>query len=160
MADQIDPGKTPRTGAPRWMRGLLLASLAVNLLGLGAVVGAALTDGKRWHGVDGHAGHMVRALNDEDRRALREQMRAARAEGREGREAHRAALRDLLAELRATPFDAAAVEARLAAVRGHFMDRLERGQTLLAQRFAEMSPAERSAYADRLEAALRRGPRP
>lgn len=158
MREPNDTGTPPRAGAPRWMQILLVASLAVNLLVLGALAGSALMGGGRWHGSDHHTGPMARALSDEDRRILRERMRSARSEGQGGHRAHRAALEQLLTQLRATPYDGAAVEAQLRAVRGHFMERMERGQALLATRFAEMSPAERAAYADRLEAALRKGP--
>ena len=160
MLEPNDSGTPSRTSAPRWMRILLVASLSVNLLVLGILAGSALMGGGRWHGPDHHTGPMARALSDEDRRILRERMRTARNEGQGGgHKAHRAALEQLLNQLRATPYDSAAVETQLRAVRGHFMDRMERGQTLLAARFAEMSPAERAAYADRLEAGLRKGPR-
>ena len=60
----------------------------------------------------------------------------------------------LVAELRAEPFDAGAVAARLAAQRAAFAERFEMGQAALVAHLAAMSRAERAAYADRLEAEI------
>ncbi|WP_135501454.1 periplasmic heavy metal sensor [Roseovarius aestuariivivens] len=144
--------------APRWMRVLLVVSLAVNLLIAGGVIGAAVTGGGPWrgHALHGGGGPMARALSDEDRRILRSRMHGERAPDLAARQAHRDAMRDLIRLLRATPYDSGAVTVQMAQIRGHFETRMARGQALLAERLAEMTAAERAAYADRLEAALRR----
>lgn len=160
MNTQPDQDTPPtRSAAPRWMRILLVASLAMNLLVVGALVGAAIKGGGPWRGGDHHAGPMARALDPEDRRVLRKRMIETRTDSRDGRKAHRAAMQELVTLLRATPYDAEAVQTQMQEVRGQFLNRMERGQALLLGRLSEMTQAERAAYADRLEEALRRGPR-
>lgn len=156
MTDTTDP--TPPAPRP-WTRVLLVASLALNLLVLGAVGGAL------WHGGPHHedrarrhghtGGPLTRALSDEDRHAILKQMRAARDQGTEGRANLDAAMKALVADLRAQPFDRDAAARHLAQQRAFFSDRIARGQNLLLDRLAEMTQAERAAYADRLQAALK-----
>jgi hypothetical protein len=68
----------------------------------------------------------------------------------------RADVEDLLATLRADPFDPAAAEAALAAITRRATDRLDLGRELMADRILAMSDAERLAFADRLERGLKR----
>ena len=70
------------------------------------------------------------------------------------REGPAQAYRESLVLLRADPYDAAAVEALMARQSERARERLELGQRVLAKRLAAMSPAERAAYADRLESQL------
>lgn len=146
----VDPNpRAPR----RWLRLVLVLSLALNLAVLGLAVGAWLRFGPGGHGhghVESVGAELVRALPRADRRALREAMHG----GPEGRRPPAAALADIDAALRARPFDAAALLALLtaqAAERAAWQDAV---QAAWLERIAAMSDAERAAYADRLQAAV------
>lgn len=152
MADKTKTGKGLRIA--------LIVSLALNLLVVG-VVGGAMMSGGRWHHdgpprVQAIGGPLTRALAPEDRRALAREMHAARHDRSWSRERMRAEMAGLIADLRARPFNAQAVEARLAAMQGRFQERIEQGQALLVERLAQMDDADRAAYAERLEAELQR----
>jgi uncharacterized membrane protein len=146
-------------GAPRWMRWFLVASLALNLLVAGVVLGDLVGGGPPGRGrpVELTLGPLARALGEEDRRAVLRELR-----GREGgtpspRE-RRAAFADLVAAIRAEPFDADRAAAALAA-QAERMAAVEREvQAALMARLAAMSPEARAAFADRLEGELGRGP--
>ncbi|HAW45770.1 MAG TPA: hypothetical protein DCX34_00785 [Roseovarius sp.] len=151
-------------GQGRGWRIILIASLALNLLVAGVIGGWVVR-----HGIGPHRDHgphsarlaqlggpLTRALDAEGRVAI-----VARLHGEPGaQEARRAALREsfeaLLADLRAQPFDAARVTARLDAQRAQVADRFEAGHAALVAHLAAMSDAERAAYADRLEENVRR----
>ena len=137
------------------MRVLLFGSLALNLLVVGVLAGAALTGGwrhdHRGPGLESAGGPMTRALTHDDRRAIARQMREVYLNGKPGRDAQRASFDALLSELRAVPFERAAVEGHMARMRGMLSERLELGQTLLLDRLEAMTPAQRAEFADRLE---------
>lgn len=142
---------------------VLYASLAVNLLILGIVLGWLLSpDGPRR--LDGPARSLMgapfaEALSREDRRALLRQM-AGRADRIEGtRDALRARFETLLAALRDETWDRDAVEAVLETQREAAEGRQRIGEALLLDRLEEMSVDERRAYADRLEERVRHGRR-
>lgn len=153
--DEKRGARAPR----RWMRVALIASLALNLLVLGVIGGALFSSGWRHMGhmphISGAAGPMTRALAEEDRHAIAQQMRQAYRDGRPGRTAQHAAFKSLISDLRAEPFDRSAIEAHMAGIRGMISARVELGQRLLLDRLSEMDPAARKAYADRLEAGWR-----
>ncbi|MEM7490424.1 MAG: periplasmic heavy metal sensor [Pseudomonadota bacterium] len=137
----------------RRIRWALVASLALNVLVVGAVVGAALAH----RGAPGRGGTggppEIRAiaggLDGGDRRAL---LRALRDDGllREGRIRIRESRAEIAESLRAEPFDAAAFAAALAARQAVRADLATRGAGALAEVVATLSPAERAALADRL----------
>ena len=60
--------------------------------------------------------------------------------------------------LRADPFDPDALRARMQEQNDFIARRQTLSRDLLVTRLSEMTPAERSAFADRLETTLRRGP--
>ena len=154
----------PTGKAGRGWRVVLIVSLALNLLIVGAVGGWVLRHGIWGQGAHGPhvsrmaqmGGPLTHALDAEGRRAVAVQLRGERGE----RAARRAALREsfagLLDDLRAQPFDPARVEARLSAQRAQVAGRLEAGHGALVAHLAAMSDAERAAYADRLEENVRR----
>lgn len=151
--------ETPRTRT--WVRVALVASLALNLLILGIVGGAMLGHRDRPpHAALGPGDHgpYGRALAEADREALRAAIRAEAPRIRETRRAVRQGFRDLLAALRAAPYDHGQVVAVMEAqqARVHEQAALMRG--LMLDRVAAMSPEERAAFADRLERVIRRGP--
>ena len=144
--------------APRWMRVLLVLSLAANLLIVGVVAGA-VSSGKRG-GSQSSAlsfGPYTAALTSEDRRALR---KAIREEGgRFDRSAARANFQSFLDVLRTEPLDVAEMT-RLFEAQGEMArTRDELGKDALLTRISEMSAEERAGFADRFEEAMRRGPR-
>lgn len=144
---------------PLWVKIVLGLSLALNLAIAGLIGGIALRGGPlggKGPGM-GYALPYVLALPHEHRRAV---FRAVR-DNRDvpGRSARRAAYRDMMSLLEADTFARAEVEAVL--------DRQARGvgQVQMAARTAwidtveDMSPADRRAYAERLQEVLSRGGR-
>lgn len=154
-----DQGTTQR--CPRWLRLLLIVSLALNLMVVGLVAGMAWTGGGK-HG--GHhpsrlekiGGPLTRALSKEDRRAIGREMRSAYQDRAGDRGAQHELMQALIDDLRQVPFDRDAVTRQLAAQRDILQDRVQLGQTLLVDRLADMSEQDRAAYADRLQNALDR----
>lgn len=142
----------------RILRVALFVSLAVNLAIAGLVAGAFL-DGRRMGPpprFDLSLGPVGQALDEADRRAILRDLRARpdlRPPGPRARQAH---FRDLLAVLRAEPFERGEIEALLADHRRHGAALLDAGQAALLDRIAAMSPEERAAFADRLEAEVSR----
>ena len=151
---------TGMAGRYRRLRIALIASLGVNLLVLGTVAGAVFLgpgDGPRRFEVrDIGFGPFDRALTREDRDALRQAFVERAGTMREGWRQMRADLEQFLAILRADPFDPAALQAVAELQADRMEERFALGQDLLVQRIAAMTEAERLAFADRLEDALRR----
>ena len=146
--------------SPRWMRRLLLASLALNLLIAGTSVGMILRGGLPPVAVrDLGFGPFAAALSPEDRAALRRDWAARSGAKGDGRRALREDIRALLDTLRADPFDAPALRAIMARGAERTAGRLHLGMALIEDRLVALSAAERLAFADRLERELRRGPR-
>jgi uncharacterized membrane protein len=149
----------------RWLAIGLLASLSVNLLIAGLIAGAALTQGRAPPDDPRVAervliplglGLYARALDPEDRHALiqdatgqRDALRPARAEMRRN-------MADLARAVRAEPYDADAVRAVLSRQRAAVAVPLRVGEDVLVARLAGMSPEARAAFADRIDAAMRR----
>jgi uncharacterized membrane protein len=151
MADMADATK-PKT--PLWMRLTLFVSIALNVLVVGAIAGFLLMGGPDRRSdrdrFDFGAFYM-RALSEQDQRALRRDfVSGLQKEGRD-RGAFIADLRATLDTLRATPFDAEAFEAALADQSRARAEREDMGRAILANRVATMTDAERAAYADRIE---------
>lgn len=158
MAERSD--KTP--GMRGWLKVVFGLSLALNLLVLGAVGGAVVRHGG-WDGrhhpprADIAGGPLTRALTQEDKRAVsREMRRAYRAEGRSGRGAYRAAMQQLVADLRAEPFDPDPVKAQMAQMREMLGQRMAIGQQILLEHLVQMDPDARQAFSARLEKAMAR----
>lgn len=161
------PTLKPR--APGWMKALLALSLALNLAVAGVVGGIALRRAAdppaaaQWR-AGAEAGvslrHVLAALPDDDRRALRadwrNRMRDAAVDGSAPRRADGAAV---LALLRAEDLDAEALHAALEAPQAQARAAGQAATALLVQRIAAMAPGERAAYADRLAERLDRGGR-
>jgi len=172
MTDPADPatgasGMPPAAPLPRrrWLLGAaLFLSLSLNLLVIGVVAGSLWVrggpDSTRRAAVDFGSAPYLAALHEDDRAALRRRWAAEGGDLRRIRAERQADLAALAAALRAQPHDPAAVAALLAATQARTAARQSRLLELLAERLAGMDAAERAAYADRLEAGLRRGPRP
>lgn len=150
-------GPAPR--GTRWLRIALIASLTLNLLILGIVGGAAF---RFWRNpprppvAEVGFGPYTEALDPKDRRALRDAFVAQMPGLRDLRRESRNDVRDLIAALRADPWDPDAARAVLAKRVKRTGERLELGQTLLLARLDSMTPADRQAFAGRLEEMQRR----
>lgn len=144
-----------------WLYPLLFLSLAINLLIVGIVVGWMASPGGPGRADDRSARGLlgepfVKALpNDQKRALLRDMGREARSI-RESRETLRARLEAFLQALRADPFDPLAVQALMREQRSAALRRQDIGEKLLLDRLSEMTPEQRDAYAAALEQSFRR----
>ena len=151
-------------GRRPWGKIALFVSLAFNLAVIGLVAGAM------WGGPrdrdrnpvlrDLGFGPFVQALPRADQRALAAALRAEAGSFRDNRAALRAQFEAILDALRADPFDADGFRALVADQRSQIGERQRIGQDLLLARIAQMSVADRAAYADALDHSLRRRGKP
>ncbi|MBD3662502.1 periplasmic heavy metal sensor [Sulfitobacter aestuariivivens] len=156
---------TPPTARPRRLFKIaLVVSLALNLLFVGLVAGAAWRFGgggpSRDHGGpdwQGFAAPYVWALPKAERRALFGELR--RVHPRRDRDARRMTYDQMLAALRSDPYDAARVEAILTEQQSGIVALQSAARDRWLGTISEMSDADRVAYADRLEKIIERGPR-
>lgn len=150
--------QTPKTQS--WQRWLLVGSLALNLLVLGAIGGAVLKGGPSGPGnrIDLTTGPLTRAMTSEDRSAIRDVLRASRAFGPQDRAAIREDMQSLLALLAADPFDAEAFRAVLDRQRSRLTAGQDAALDALTAQIETMTPQARAEFAERLQDQLRRGP--
>ena len=160
MSGQAETGREGRK-----MRGglriLLFASLALNLLIAGLVVGAVAShrwrdDGGREARIERPGGLLAAALSREDKRAIGRAMREEERGRRPDRAAFRAEIEGVIAALEAEPYDAAAVRAVIDRQADLLIGRARLGGEMLIQRLEAMSAAERADYAERLREMLER----
>lgn len=156
-----DTGQTPAAPrSPRWMRIVLVASLALNLAGIGIVTGAVLGHSKRPPRPvavnELGFGPYTDALSSEDRRALRSAFVERAPDFRELRKLMKADFDRLLTILRSEPYDAAAAAEVISAQGERARRGFELGHDLLLERLQTMAPEERAAFADRLEEVITR----
>lgn len=154
------PQPSPPPGG-RKLRIALAVSVALNLLIIGLVAGAALRDGGPRDRMvrDLDFGPFTEALRPEDREGLRRDFIRQAPDMRDMRRQMREDFATVLAALRAEPFDAEALRDVVANQGERMAARLALGQDLILARIAAMTPAERAAFADRLERRLERGPK-
>ncbi len=140
-----------RVPAP-W-RIVLICSLALNLAVAGLAVGAAFGPHGPGRGdrMGGPAGPVLRALPEEDRRAVIAELRRDRPERRGAR---RERFHGLLEAIAADPFDPARVAAMLDEQRRRGAERLDRIEGAVIARLARMDAAERAAFARNLHKAI------
>ncbi|MDO9525380.1 MAG: periplasmic heavy metal sensor [Gemmobacter sp.] len=148
----------PSFAARRWVKVILVISLALNLAVAGAIAGIALRNAgpDRPPAVrDVGFGPWGGALDRDDRRALRERFAAERdrftGSWREEREDRKA----LVAVLRADPFDPSALDALSARLAARGVERMQLGERMIRAHILDMSPKQRAGFADRLEASQR-----
>lgn len=156
MTDPVPPAPSPVAAPGRWIRVALALSLALNLLVVGISVGAVLRGGPAPGGRDFGLGPLSEALSREDRKALRAAFLDRHPDIRAERRAIRAQFDDLLAVLRADPFDPTALDAALEAIAQRNSDLLDTGRGLVAERLKAMDAEDRAKFADRLERNLRK----
>lgn len=154
-----DPTATETTPKPRrWLRWLLVVSLGFNFLVVGMVGGAVLSgEGPGQKSArDNRGSPFVRALDPSDRRAVMRGVLGERRELRESREVLKARFDAFLTALRSDAFDLDTARALLAEQRAANDARVAVGEKVVLDRIAGMTLEERRAYADRLEAQIRR----
>ncbi len=152
MSDTDQAGSADRLRTPRWIWIALVASLAVNLLVIGAVGGSmwVFRHGEHGHGSQAMGSHhmrrFIRSLPDERqaavRRVLGDARRGARPQWREVWQARRSALTELERE----PFDRGTYAVALDKV--HIAERRARAGTnqLFVELAAALTPQERRAF--------------
>ncbi len=160
-----DPGMplapTPTPAAPRRMKIALVASLALNLLFLGAIGGAMLNGGPDRRGGGPRElgfGPFTEALPPADRAALAQAFFRESGGPREMRREMRERLEQMVLALRTEPLDTAALQSAFDAMRERTGRQLDAGQRLLIERLEAMTPEERARFADRLAELAERGP--
>ncbi len=159
MPKDDDGGAPVRSG--RGLRIALALSVALNLAVVGLVIGVALRGPPMPPMAvrDLGFGPFAAALTEDDRRALRDAFRSQKPDLRAERRAMRADLEAVSVALRADPFAPEDLKAALARGAARTADLLRVGQGLLLDHVLAMTPEARQALADRLDAALARGPR-
>lgn len=153
----------PRRRAPRWMVALLVASLALNLLVVGAVAGSfwAFRHGGFWAG-GGFAGSMlgyVSTLPTERRREIWRQAGDERRSLRAYRHAVREARTEAIRAIGAEPFDRERFRAAMRRVHEAETQARAGAEPLFTAIPALMTPAERQGFLRwREHHRMRRGP--
>jgi uncharacterized membrane protein len=149
---------TPATKpVSRLTRIVLVISLGLNLAIIGTIGGFAVSHAMHG-GLRGARelgfGPFSAALSPADRKAMFDSFRSQNTNFLAQRQAMRADFDTLLSALKATPYDSTAVEAVMTRQKARTDARLALGQKLLMERIAAMSPADRAAFADRLQAGI------
>ena len=148
---------TPRPRTRRSVKVVLIVSLALNLAVAGLVLGAVMSHGGWPDLAHGRADLLLRALAPQDRRAIGTAVKEAQGGGRRAfRAAQTEALQEVVAALRATPFEAEALTEALAAKSAHMSATRAAADAALAKRLVAMEAPARLALADRLQEALMR----
>jgi len=165
-----DDRQTSQPATPRrWPKLLLAVSLVFNLVVIGAVVGANLRheqDTRRFPPPDPEMTRalgmapLIDALPRETRRDIGVRLRAELGGTRPHRATLEAEFAAMLAALRADPFDPEALASMLDAQQARVAARVAAGRAVFLDALAQMNPADRAAFADRLEQRIARGPRP
>ena len=147
------PPMTPQKSS-KGLRIALALSLALNLAVVGVVAGAFLRGGPMLRDAmmrDPGFGPYPEALSPEDRKALRRALFDKAPEIRESRKLMRGEAREIIALLRAEPFDKKRFSELMMGQGDRVAAQLRLGQDLLRERVLAMSVSERQAFADRLE---------
>ncbi|UWR10229.1 periplasmic heavy metal sensor [Sulfitobacter mediterraneus] len=155
--------QTPTPKASRKMRWALGLSLAVNLLFVGAIGGAVYRNAGG-PGLDRHRAPelrsygtpYVRALPRKDRRDLHADLKKDNGAARPSRAERRAQYDNMLAVLRADPFEVDAVRDILKVQGAAAYGMQTAAHSAWLDRISAMSEAERQSYADRLERELKK----
>ncbi len=159
----MQESEVTKSRGPRWMKILLGVSLALNLAVAGLVAGALLRpDGagdrfSRGPGLGAFGAPYMLALPKEDRRAVFGALRKGSKEQLPNRRARREMFDKVLTTLRATPFDAAALESVVTSQAAVSVTVQRRAQDAWLEVVAGMDDAERARYADAVEEFLKRG---
>lgn len=147
----------PRFGTRGWMKIALIASVTVNFLVLGTVVGGVIAHRMQPpppvmdRGADALTfGPLGGAFNREDRLAMRQAAEERGANFAAMQAAVRQDFQRLEAALKADPFDAEGVRSVLAEIRARTLKRMDIGENLILERLATMTPKQRERFVERL----------
>jgi len=166
MSDETpqSPQPGPRRAArrSRLLRIALIWSLAVNLLVLG-LVGGAVVNFRRGGDepvsrIDG-PNPFLRALTREDARKIRRAMEGQVRDLAHDRDTARESMQAVLRELRSASFSPEALRAHFDLLAQSNARRAAIGTDAIIAHLTTLDARARADFADRLEAALRRGPR-
>lgn len=156
MTQTSDTGRSSRM--PRWLKAVFALSLAANLAVVGLVAGAALRDdrsGRSRHkappppaAAEAIGAVMYRSLDRDSRRVLRDL-----ADGQYGNIVERriAELNALLEVIRSEPLDVTVLRARIDAQTAAINEFRGAMLEVWIAELQQMSPAERAAFADKVE---------
>jgi uncharacterized membrane protein len=139
------------------MRGLLVGSLALNLLVIGGGVGLVATSGKHRapQATSFSFGPFTRALAEEQKEEVRAQLsERMKARRHVDRQNGRRMMEALLAALRQAPFEPDAVRKIIGELDSQSQARRAQGTETLLEALTSMSQTERLAYVERLETDL------
>jgi uncharacterized membrane protein len=143
----------------RWIKVLLVISLALNLMIAGVVLGTVVSSDKRRDGPpdrrEANFGPMTRALAPEDRRKLGREIRRAT---KDLLSTARPDWQNVLTALRSDTFDPEELRRVFASQRDMNAARMSVAQDVLIQHILELSDPDRLEFADRLETALEKPP--
>ncbi len=155
MVEQASSGAKPR----RIWKVVFALSLALNLAIVGVVVGALVSGrlgDKPPRSFDLGVGPVARALSPAERREVGRDL----VEQRVLRNVDlRARVREIVAVLRAEPFDADAMQDLFEAQSRDLAATQRQAQRALLETISAMSPERRAAFADDILQGIRRGPR-
>lgn len=154
-----DPNPAPK-GTRLWVRILLVVSLGLNLLIIGAIAGLIIKGGPLPHAgppskiANETIGPFTRSLSPRDRISILREVR--RQEEFEGfsRAAHQQAMEEMIALLETTPFDADAFADKFGSMVSGLQTGLDLASGAFVLRLQAMSDEDRIAYAARVRDAL------
>ena len=155
MTDEAQTEK-PR----RWVKPLLISSLAINFLIGGAVIGAMVVGKGGDHRAPDHGRGgfamlpFLMELSKDDRDDLRKTYRKGHASFKVDRAANKAIQTAIIERITAQPFDRTALEAEFTRLREAPQRSTEVGHSMLIETIAKMSDVERDAYAKRIKERL------
>ncbi|MCK0142473.1 periplasmic heavy metal sensor [Aliiroseovarius sp. F20344] len=166
-SDQNTQHSKPERKSRRHLtRIILVISLTLNLLVLGLIIGAKLSGHDRANfdhrgperGVIRDLGFapIAKALNPKDRREIGREFRREGGSFKENRATLERDFEMLLKLLRAEAFDKSVLENAMSQQADRMRSRGESLRNLVVDRIVSMSPEERKAFADRLEATIDR----
>ncbi len=146
-----------------WLKIMLATSVALNLLFVGFLAGAAARhsgDGApnaRAPGLGAFGAPYMRALPTQERRAVLRSLRDAAQGNLPGRGARRAKFQEVLELLRAQPFDAEALTQAVTEQASTAVFVQQTAQNAWLEVVSNMSESDRRAYADAVERVLKDG---
>ena len=146
--------KKPKSG--RILKLVLVVSLGINLAIGGLALGVWSIDKPKRPPSPDAVAFLSFALPPEHRNALREQLVSRRGELRANRAAINQMRRQMIEALQAEPFELAEVESILLRQRERFLALGELAHSALLERIELLTPNERAAYVQSLEAQDRR----
>ena len=160
--DEMDDKKAPKPG--KALKLILFASLVVNLLIIGLVVGAISSRGGHDKAGappfrDFGLGPFASVLTDTQRDKFRDEFKTRSGDLRENRKRLEREVVRLIEAMRAEEFDPNTVAQILENQRNNVLRVQEFGHSLFVDALSDLSDEERRALADRIEEKLRKRPK-